>query len=133
MFSKSFLDGVAERAVKTFAQTLLAVLTLSSQPVDVFHANWVSALSVALGAGLLSVLTSVVSLTPVMTQPSGQNPPPPAAAPVPPPAAAGPSVLELQAAIRALDRVGAEPVAPPAAAVPAAPEPAGQPAASPPA
>jgi len=60
-----FLLALGERAVKTFAQTLLASLTLSAAPVDLLHANWAADLSLAAGAALLSVLTSLTSLTPL--------------------------------------------------------------------
>jgi hypothetical protein len=59
MFTKAFLAALAERAVKTFAQALLALLTASG--FDVVNANWVGVLVTALFATLLSVLTSIVS------------------------------------------------------------------------
>ena len=57
--SSQFLKDAAERAVKTFAQTLLAYF--GADALDVLHANWGNALSVAAGATVLSVLSSVVS------------------------------------------------------------------------
>ena len=53
--SRTFWCGVFERGVKTFAQSLLAVLTVG---VGVAGVDWVSGLSVAAVATLTSVLTS---------------------------------------------------------------------------
>lgn len=58
MLSKAFFKDLAERAVKTFAQTLLAVLAVG---VPIWEMDWVSALGIAAGATVLSVLTSVAS------------------------------------------------------------------------
>jgi hypothetical protein len=66
----SFFEAAAERAVKTFAQTLIAVLTLSSAPLDVMHTAWQGDLSLALGATLLSLLTSLAGLTPPVSGPA---------------------------------------------------------------
>jgi hypothetical protein len=62
MTTLTFWLAAAERAVKTFAQALLALLTASSAPLDLLHTNWVGCLSVAAGAAVLSVLTSLTSL-----------------------------------------------------------------------
>lgn len=62
MLTKPFWVAVGERAVKTFAQALLATLAVSSAPLDVLHVNWAGALSIGLGATLLSVLTSLSGL-----------------------------------------------------------------------
>lgn len=59
-----FFRAVIERAVKTWCQSLLAALTLSSTSIDVLHVNWVGDLSLATGATLLSVLTSLSGLVP---------------------------------------------------------------------
>jgi hypothetical protein len=67
-----FWQAVAERAVKTFAQTLLAALTMSSAPVNVLHANWGGDLGLAFGAALLSVLTSLASVSTIASQ-GGQH------------------------------------------------------------
>ena len=58
MLNKSFWVDLTERAVKTFAQTLLAVLAVG---VPVWEMEWVSALGIAAGATVLSVLTSIAS------------------------------------------------------------------------
>lgn len=56
MFTKTFLKDTAERAVKTFAQSLAAVMTAGA--TGVLDVDWMNALSVALLATLVSVLTS---------------------------------------------------------------------------
>jgi hypothetical protein len=55
----SYLKALAERATKTFAQTLVAALTAGA--TDLLSVGWVQALSVAGMATLLSVLTSIGS------------------------------------------------------------------------
>lgn len=58
-FSKAFLAAAGERAVKTFAQTLAALLAGSG--TGVLSVDWGARLSVALMAALVSLLTSVAS------------------------------------------------------------------------
>ena len=57
---KGVLADIGERAVKTFAQTLIAYFGAGS--LDLLHTDWKTALSLAGGAGVLSVLSSLVSL-----------------------------------------------------------------------
>lgn len=59
MFSKRFWILASERALKTFAQTFLAMVGV--QALDVVHADWVGLLSVSAGAAFLSYLMSIVS------------------------------------------------------------------------
>jgi len=59
MFTKAFLKAVLERAVKTFAQSLIAVGTVGA--TGILDVNWTGALSAAGLATLLSVLSSVAS------------------------------------------------------------------------
>lgn len=59
MFTKTFWKDTAERAVKTFAQSMAAVLTAGV--TGVLDVDWINALSVSLLATLVSVLTSVGS------------------------------------------------------------------------
>lgn len=58
MRTKAFWIDTLERAVKTFAQALLAVLVVG---VPVWDVDWVSALGIALTATIMSVLTSIAS------------------------------------------------------------------------
>ena len=61
MFNQTFLKDTAERAVKTFAQSMVAVMTAGATGVQ--DVDWVNALSVSLLATLISVLTSIGSGT----------------------------------------------------------------------
>lgn len=58
--TSQFVKDALERAIKTFAETLLAYF--GADAFDVLNANWPNALSVAAGATVLSVLLSVASL-----------------------------------------------------------------------
>jgi hypothetical protein len=58
--SKVFWLDTAERAIKTVAQTLVALLTADGV-FDLFSVDWKQKLSVAGLAGLVSVLTSIAS------------------------------------------------------------------------
>lgn len=57
MFSAEFFNYAGERAVKTVAQSALAVL--GSGSIGLFAIDWVSLASVSLGAGFFSILTSI--------------------------------------------------------------------------
>jgi len=59
LFSKEFAVYAGERAVKTLFQTFLALV--GGQQLQVFDADWGSLIGLSLGAGLLSVATSVVT------------------------------------------------------------------------
>lgn len=59
MFEIKFLQAVAERAVKTFMQTLLALL--GTNAAGVLTVDMLPAVEVAASATLLSVLTSFAS------------------------------------------------------------------------
>jgi hypothetical protein len=59
MFSLYFWKAAAERAVKSFAQTLVALLGVGQ--VGLLDVDWVGALSIAAMATLLSVLSSIGS------------------------------------------------------------------------
>lgn len=57
MFKLEFWHYAGERAIKTVAQAALAFL--GSGSMGLFAIDWISLASVSLGAGLLSILTSV--------------------------------------------------------------------------
>lgn len=56
---KQLLKDIAERAVKTFAQSLVAVGLAGT--TDLLSVDWVNALSIAGLATLVSILTSIAS------------------------------------------------------------------------
>lgn len=56
----AFWGGAAERALKTIAQSLLALLTVDAAS-NLFNLDFKMAASVALTAGAVSLLTSIVS------------------------------------------------------------------------
>lgn len=59
MFTKDFLNYAGERAVKTIAQS--AVAFLGTGTIGLFTIDWYSLASVSLGAGFLSILTSIIT------------------------------------------------------------------------
>lgn len=59
MFTKDFVLAVLERALKTFAQALVAVFAAGA--VTVLDVDWTQALAVSGTAAVVSVLTSIVS------------------------------------------------------------------------
>lgn len=59
MFDSRFWIAAGERAIKTFAQTLVALIGTGT--VGVMDLDWLQMLSVAATATILSVLTSVAS------------------------------------------------------------------------
>ena len=65
MFSKAFWQGAAERAVKTFLQSFVAVIvaTVGAEAVGVTaglgDVSWITAASVAALAAILSLATSI--------------------------------------------------------------------------
>ena len=59
MFGSYFWKATAERAVKSFAQSLLAILSAGS--MGLLKVDWVTSLSTAGMATVLSLLSSVAS------------------------------------------------------------------------
>jgi hypothetical protein len=59
---RTFWVGTAERALKTFFQSFLAAMAVTSPTLDILHTNWAGVLSLAFGATLLSVATSMASI-----------------------------------------------------------------------
>jgi len=63
LFSIEFWTYAGERSIKTVAQS--AVAFLGTGTVGLFSVDFYSLTSVSLGAGLLSVLTSIITKTKV--------------------------------------------------------------------
>jgi hypothetical protein len=59
MFDSRFWIAASERAVKTFAQSLLALIGTGA--VGIMDLDWLQMLGISVTATLMSVLTSVVS------------------------------------------------------------------------
>lgn len=59
MFTATFWRSAAERAIKTLAQSLIAILAVGQ--TNILTVDWTQALAVAATATLLSVLTSIAS------------------------------------------------------------------------
>ena len=58
---KNFLRDLAERAIKTVAQSMVALLTAGA--TGILEVDWINTLSVALLATVISVFTSLASLS----------------------------------------------------------------------
>lgn len=61
MLTASFWGAALERAVKTVAQALLSLFVVGDKLLDVVDFAWGSALGIAGGAFVISLLTSLVS------------------------------------------------------------------------
>lgn len=63
MFTKQFIKDAAERSLKTFAQTAIALIAVvaPSMGMELLEVNWIPVLLVALIAAVISVLTSIAS------------------------------------------------------------------------
>jgi hypothetical protein len=59
MWTGAFWKAASERAVRTFAQALAAVMVADG--LNLLDADWTARLSAAAGATLLSFLTSIVA------------------------------------------------------------------------
>ena len=57
--NKNWIKAAGIRALKTVAQTAVAMLTVGQAVIDV---NWVNVLSVSVMAGIISLLTSIGGL-----------------------------------------------------------------------
>lgn len=56
--TKQWLKASGIRAVKTFAQTAVSMMTVGQAFIDV---NWANVLSVSITAAIISILTSVAT------------------------------------------------------------------------
>lgn len=68
VLTKNWFEAAGIRAVKTFAQTALSMVTVGQAFIDV---NWINVLSVSGVAMLLSILTSLAGLPEVDTEKEG--------------------------------------------------------------
>lgn len=59
MFNFDFWNYAGERALKTVAQAAIAFLGTGT--IGLFEIDWASLASVSLGAGFLSILTSIIT------------------------------------------------------------------------
>lgn len=59
IWTKDFWKDATERAIKTFAQVILALGAAGM--LDAFKVDWVTVLGIGLGATILSYATSIVS------------------------------------------------------------------------
>lgn len=59
MISKNWMKAMGVRAVKTFAQTLISLVTVGQMLDEV---DWINAVSIAGTAAILSALTSIAGL-----------------------------------------------------------------------
>lgn len=60
MFNRKFLEATLERSLKTFCQTLVAVL-VAAGTTTVAGVEWKESIGTAVLAAILSVLTSIAS------------------------------------------------------------------------
>lgn len=56
---KDWLKAAGIRAIKTMAQTAVSLITVGQAVTEI---NWITVGSVSLGAGILSILTSIAGL-----------------------------------------------------------------------
>ena len=63
MWTKIFWKDTAERAIKTFAQSVVGIVLLLTPTIgiDTLNLNWLPILAVGLVSAMLSVLTSIAS------------------------------------------------------------------------
>jgi hypothetical protein len=61
MYTELFWKDAFERAVKTVAQSLITLWLVGNEVFNILTVNWQQAFGVAAGAGLISLLMSIVS------------------------------------------------------------------------
>lgn len=64
---KNWIKAAGIRAIKTFAQTAVSMLTIGQAVIDV---NWLNVLSISSVAALISILTSIAGLPEVKDEDS---------------------------------------------------------------
>lgn len=69
----AFWTAAGERAIRTFAQTMIALITVSDRVIGLLDVNWPGALSAAGFAALYSLLMSVAFAQGGNPGPSGAN------------------------------------------------------------
>ena len=62
LVTRGFWIATAERAVKTAAQATIAAWAVGDGLLSAFNIDWTSAAGIALGGGVLSVLSSIASI-----------------------------------------------------------------------
>lgn len=60
-FTRTFWLDASERAIKTVAQSILSLWVLGDVVFDLLKVDWRQTIGVAAGAGVLSLLMSIVS------------------------------------------------------------------------
>lgn len=60
--TKEFWDEIEERAIKTFAEAMLSVITVNGVAVGFADINWGAAFSISGVAVIVSVLTNIITL-----------------------------------------------------------------------
>ncbi len=70
--TKAFWSSAIERAVKTFAQSFLALITAAA--TNILTLDWQQGVTIAGVAALASVLTSIASVSPTVTLPPAEDP-----------------------------------------------------------
>jgi len=63
VFTTTFWADAAERAIKTIAQSVLSIWVVGDQVFNLLNADWGTTLGIAAGAGVISILMSIVSAT----------------------------------------------------------------------
>lgn len=61
MFTLAFWRAAAERAIRTVAQTMLALWLVGDVAFNALSVDWAEALGIGLGAAVLSILTSIAA------------------------------------------------------------------------
>lgn len=63
IFTTTFWADASERALKTVAQSILSLWIVADQVFNLLQVNWTQTIGIAVGAGAISILTSIISAT----------------------------------------------------------------------